>query len=97
VCEEKAHSRVSWSVETLRTKSPAVRGTDRPVSIPARLTFAALWLLLASTGVLLAQTPRDQAWDILHAGMNQKSAGSRTQVLRALRVLPGDFKLRRLS
>ena len=49
-----------------------------------------LLFLLAHAGALLAQTPRQQAWDILRAGVNQKNTGKRTQAVRALRLLPGD-------
>jgi HEAT repeat protein len=51
---------------------------------------AVLLVLLAHAGALLAQTAQQQAWDILRAGVNQKSTGKRTQAVRALRLLPGD-------
>src|SRR3984893_12440321 len=56
----------------------------------ARPRSAVLLLLLAHTGALLAQTPQQQAWNVLRAGVNEKSTGKRTQVVRALRLLPGD-------
>src|ERR1700730_7835386 len=56
----------------------------------ARPRSAVLLLLLAHTGALLAQTPQQQAWNILRAGVSQKSAEKRTQAVRALRLLPGD-------
>jgi HEAT repeat protein len=49
-----------------------------------------LLVLMASAGALLAETPQQQAWDILRAGVNRKSIGKRTQAVRALRLLPGD-------
>src|ERR1700730_2389032 len=57
---------------------------------PARPRSAVLFVLLAHTGALLAQTPQQQAWNILRAGVNEKSTGKRTQAVRALRLLPGD-------
>jgi HEAT repeat protein len=39
---------------------------------------------------LLAQNPQQRAWDILRAGVNEKSTGKRVQAVRALRLLPGD-------
>jgi HEAT repeat protein len=56
----------------------------------ARPRSALLLLLLAHTGALLAQTPQQQAWNILRAGVNEKSTGKRTQAVRALRLLHGD-------
>jgi HEAT repeat protein len=47
-------------------------------------------LLVLMAPALPAQTPQQQAWDILRAGVNQKSTGKRTQAVRALRLLPGD-------
>jgi HEAT repeat protein len=52
--------------------------------------FAVLLVLMAHTGALLAQTPQQQAWEILRIGVNQKSTGKRTQAVRALRLLPGN-------
>jgi len=51
---------------------------------------AVLLVLMAHAGALLAQTPQQQAWDILRIGVNQKSTGKRTQAVRALRLLPGN-------
>jgi HEAT repeat protein len=51
---------------------------------------AVLLVLMAHTGALLAQTPQQQAWDILRIGVNQKSTDKRTQAVRALRLLPGN-------
>jgi HEAT repeat protein len=45
---------------------------------------------MAPAGAMLAQTPQEQAWNILRAGVNEKSTGKRTQAVRALRLLPGD-------
>lgn len=47
---------------------------------------------MASAGALFAETPQQQAWEMLRAGVNQKSTGKRTQAVRALRLLPGDPK-----
>ena len=38
---------------------------------------------------LPAQTPQQQAWNILRSGVNEKSTGRRVQAVRALRLLPG--------
>src|SRR6202049_1508073 len=51
---------------------------------------AVLLVFMTHTEALLAQTPQQQAWDILRAGVNEKSTGKRTQAVRALRLLPGD-------
>ena len=55
------------------------------------------WTLLVSLLViaihnpaLLAQAPPQRAWNILRAGLNEKSAGKRVQAVRALRLLPGN-------
>jgi HEAT repeat protein len=65
-----------------------------PISILARpRSWVPLLLLLvlpAHTLALLAQTPRQLAWDILRAGVNEKNTGKRVQAVRALRLLPGD-------
>ncbi|HEX2712953.1 MAG TPA: HEAT repeat domain-containing protein [Candidatus Acidoferrales bacterium] len=52
--------------------------------------FVVPLVLMASAGALFAQTPQQQAWDMLRAGVNQKSTGKRTQAVRALQLLPGD-------
>src|SRR5260370_29367523 len=49
---------------------------------------AVLLVFMAYVGALAAETPEQQAWDILRAGVNQKSTGKRTQAVRALRLLP---------
>jgi HEAT repeat protein len=49
-----------------------------------------LLVLAAHTSALLAQTPEHRAWNILRAGVNEKSTGKRVQAVRALRLLPGD-------
>jgi HEAT repeat protein len=51
---------------------------------------AVLLVFMAHAWALLAQTPQQQAWDILRRGVNQKSTGQRTQAVRALRLLPGN-------
>ena len=60
------------------------------IPLLARPRSAVLLVLLVHTGALLAQTPQQQAWNILRAGVNEKSTGKRTQAVRALRLLPGD-------
>jgi HEAT repeat protein len=68
----------------------AARKTKLLNSLAARPVFALLLVLMAPAGAMLAQTPQERAWDILRAGVSQKSAGKRTQAVRALRLLPGD-------
>jgi len=68
----------------------AARKLERLISIVARPAYALLFVLTAHAGALLAQTPQEKAWDILRAGVNQKSTGKRTQAVRALRLLPGN-------
>jgi HEAT repeat protein len=58
----------------------------------ARPSYAVLLVFLAHTGTLLAQTPQEQAWDILRSGVNEKSTAKRVQAVRSLRLLPGDPK-----
>lgn len=68
----------------------AARKTKLLISLVARPVFALLLVLMAHAGAMLAQTSQEQAWEILRAGVSQKSAGKRTQAVRALRLLPGD-------
>jgi HEAT repeat protein len=68
----------------------AARKMKRLISLVARPRYVVLLVLMARAGALLAQTPQQQAWDILRAGVNQKSTDRRTQAVRALRLLPGD-------
>ena len=79
--------------DDLRTEQ--LRGMQ-PMKV--RITFLAklgsamllLLVLAAHTSAVLAQTPQQRAWDILRAGVNEKSFGKRVQAVRALRLLPGD-------
>jgi HEAT repeat protein len=48
--------------------------------------------LLAGASALLAQTPEQQAWDILRAGVQEKSADKRTQAVRALGLIRGNHQ-----
>ena len=68
----------------------AVRKMKLLNSLVARPVFALLLVLMTHGGAILAQTPQEQAWDILRAGVSQKSTGKRTQAVRALRLLPDD-------
>src|SRR5579863_141091 len=57
------------------------------------LTTAACAVLLAvstGAGAASAETPEQQAWDMLRSGVSQKNTGKRFQAVRALRLLPGD-------
>jgi len=62
------------------------------ISFLAKLGSGMLLLLVlaAHTSALFAQNPQQRAWDILRAGVNEKSTGKRVQAVRALRLLPGD-------
>jgi HEAT repeat protein len=59
--------------------------------------YAVLLVLMARAGALHAQTPQQKAWDILRAGVNQKSTGKRTQAVRALRLLPGNLEATKMA
>jgi HEAT repeat protein len=73
------------------TKRPTASRTMRGlIFLVARARYVVPLVLMARAGALLAETPQQQAWGILHAGVNQKSTGKRTQAVRALRILPGD-------
>lgn len=50
----------------------------------------ALLVVLASSGALFAESPEQQGWKILKAGVEEKKAGRRAQAVRALRLLPND-------
>lgn len=63
---------------------------ERLVYLVTRPSYAVLLVLMASAGTLFAETPQQQAWDMLRAGVNQKSTGKRTQAVRALGLLPDD-------
>jgi HEAT repeat protein len=68
----------------------ASRTVKRLISLVASSRYAVLLVLMAHTAALLAQTPQQEAWNILCAGVHEKSTGKRTQAVRALRLLPGD-------
>lgn len=74
-----------------RTKQlKGMRNMKGLISFLVRPGSAGLLLVMACTGPLLAQTPQQQAWNILRAGVNEKNTGKRTEAVRALRLLPGD-------
>ena len=66
-----------------------VRSTKR-MTARQLTTYAVLFVVVSSSGVLFAQTSEQKAWAMLRAGVNQKSTGKRVQAVRALRLLPGD-------
>jgi HEAT repeat protein len=49
-----------------------------------------LSLIIAAALPAFAQCKRDEAWDILRANLNEKSAERRAQAIRVLGLLPGD-------
>src|ERR1700722_9045723 len=59
-------------------------------SLLTGVAYAVLLALIADAGVVSAETPEQQAWDMLRSGVNQKNSGKRFQAVRALRLLPGD-------
>jgi HEAT repeat protein len=65
----------------------------RSTVLGALLTGAAHAALLAMMGgsvSVLAETPEQQAWEVLRSGAGQKNSGKRVQAVRALRLLSGD-------
>ncbi len=60
------------------------------ISILAELKLAWLLPLVCCAAVSLGQTPQQQAWSILQAGVDDKSAGRRTQAVGALGLLRGN-------
>ena len=56
------------------------------------LRFAWLLPFICWAAVALGETPQQQAWDILQAGVSDKSTGRRAQAVRALGLLPGNQK-----
>src|SRR5690349_8502862 len=60
------------------------------ISILAELKLAWLLPLACCATVSLGQTPQQQAWNILQAGVSDKSTGRRTQAVRALGLLRGN-------
>lgn len=69
----------------------AVQQTQRRGSRVTTI-YVVLLIALANSASLLAETPEEQAWRVLRAGMEEKNAGRRAQAIRALRLLPGDPK-----
>jgi HEAT repeat protein len=63
-----------------------------PLSARPRFWVSLFFLVVLPVHIsgLLAQTPQEQAWDILRSGVNEKSTAKRVQAVRALRLLPGD-------
>jgi len=64
------------------------------VSILAELNPACLLPLLCCAAVSLGKTPQQQPWDILQAGVSDKSAARRTRAVRALGLLTENQKAR---
>jgi HEAT repeat protein len=60
------------------------------ISISAGLKLSWLLPLVCCAAVSLGQTPQQQAWSILEAGVNDKSTGKRTQAVGALGLLRGN-------
>jgi HEAT repeat protein len=60
-----------------------------------RMVF--LWsLFTVPCQCLIAQVPKDQAWQVLQSGVRDKSARTRAIVIRALSLAPGDDAAERL-
>jgi hypothetical protein len=62
------------------------------VYILVELKPACLLPLLCCAAVSLSKTPQQQPWDILQAGVSDKSAARRTRAMRALGLLTGNQK-----
>jgi hypothetical protein len=60
------------------------------ILILIELKLAWLLPLAYCAAVAFGQTPQQQAWDILQAGVSDKGAGRRTQAVRALGLLRGN-------
>ncbi len=60
------------------------------ISILAGLKLAWLLPLACCAAVSFGQTPQQQAWNILQAGVSDKSTGRRMQAVRALGLLRGN-------
>jgi HEAT repeat protein len=67
---------------------------NRPAWKVRTLTAAAFvgTLLVMAPIVMSAQTPLDQAWNILQAGAENSSADQRSDAMRVLQLIPGDSK-----
>jgi HEAT repeat protein len=61
--------------------------------IPWTLTV----VLEASSGLLVATTPQQKAWDILQTGAEEKSAERRADAIPALGLLPHDNRAREMA
>ena len=62
------------------------------ISLLAGPRSAVLLVLMAHTGALHAQTPQQQAWNILRAGVNEKSTEKRTQAGPRAATSPRGFR-----
>src|SRR4029077_2414211 len=94
-CVDKIVRTAYRDVDDLRTERLEVIRSMKlliPLSAKPRSAVPLIFLLLlpVHTPALLAQTPQQRAWDILRAGVNERSAAKRVQAVRALRLLPGD-------
>jgi HEAT repeat protein len=91
--EELQMSRLTESHESEHASNRTtggIRNMKSLLSFLARPRPAVLLVLMGGAAALLAQTPQQQAWNILRAGVNEKSTEKRTQALRAMRLLPAD-------
>lgn len=73
-----------------RSRSRTATRNIEPLCFRAVTATAALLVILTSAGTLFAGTPEQQAWDMLRSGIKEKSAGTRTQAVHALGLLPHD-------
>jgi hypothetical protein len=94
-CADKSVRTTYPDVDDHRTERlEGMRSMKLLIPLSARprpwVPFFLLLVLVVHTPVLLAQTPDQRAWNILRAGVNEKSTGKRVQAVRALRLLPGD-------
>lgn len=74
------------------------RMTSRQSGLLGSLVTGAIALLALIAGPgILAETPEQQARDMLRSGVTQKNTGKRVQAVRALRLLPNDSEARDMA
>ncbi|HVP54279.1 MAG TPA: HEAT repeat domain-containing protein [Candidatus Eisenbacteria bacterium] len=59
--------------------------------IASVLTIGTAALCLAPASAKAAETPKDQAWSVLYAGLSDSSPDKRTTAVQVLGLLPGDY------
>lgn len=75
------HAQRQWTAVQRRRRRAGLRDTT---------VCAALLIVLAGSGALFAESPEQQAWKMLKAGMAEKNTSKRAQAVKALRLLPNN-------